>query len=568
VLLRIVALLLTLFIPIGCSTDLIRDRQNLALNGQALISDKETIPAGAELHVLLVESNPNQADAKVISTDSKLVLGVETQVPFSIPYSSHLINNASKYSVRACINVADKVIRMSNKDVPILFPDVPSALAIKLDNEIGAQGAGEKQGFYNGGTILERGVQSNLADVCRPKQPGYDYVVYSQASKILPADLLKGAFHQVREQVDIHGPNYFFVIDSKFGQFTAVGEAMLRKTVREIYAIEELKKITRSEAYLKATADTGIIPFLEVKELFTNPIETLSGIPEGAMMAIATTRQSLTSSRSQYEDSYTQALITVSKYKRRYAGSLGVDVYSSNPMLQIELDRLGWAEALGNWTPSAATLAFSGPGIIVYSGLYWTNTLNRWLIEEAPDFLREKNNRILDKLHISEATITQLLGHQYYSPRHVTILVQALDQLSGARGIELFIQEALKAESEIDALTFQQIAELLVGYDKTKEKIVELFVHKGLPMAYTAQGAVVVAFPIDYFRWTPFGEDLFKDLDLTIEQRKFNVKNKVVWVPGKLSPLAKQNLQARGFKISEDVQNQVEMMDVGVVAEK
>lgn len=155
----------------------------------------------------------------------------------------------------------------------------------------------------------------------------------------------------------------------------------------------------------------------------------------------------------------------------------------------------------------------------------------------------------------------RLLGHDFYSPRHSTILVKALTEIQNAQGLELFIQEAVKAESEIDALTFQQIAELFANYHKTEQKIIEILIHKGLPMGYTQQGTVIVVFPLDYFRWTPFGENLIRDIGSAESHQKLKFKNKVAWVTGFVSPLAKSNLDKLGFDISEQVQKQIEMMD-------
>ena len=336
---------------------------------------------------------------------------------------------------------------------------------------------------------------------------------------------------------------------------------MLRKVVREIYAIEALKKVTRSDAYLKAAGDAAITPFAEVKELVMNPIDTISGIPKGALKVFNSTMSSFSTGRSQYEDSYAQGLITVSKYKRRHASTLGVDVYSSNPLLQRELDRLGWVEALGNWTPSAVLIPFSGPGVQVYKAFGLTETLNRALVEQAPDALRDQNERVLKKMGIPFGVRKSLLGHEFYSPRHATILVKALAEIKHVKGLELFIQEAVKAESEVEALTFQQIAELFAGFHKNQQKIASIFIHKGYPMGFTQQGTVIAVFPLDYVRWTPFGENLLTDIGPEADQNQFRIKNKAFWVTGAVSPLAESNLQKLGFKISEQVQKQIEMMD-------
>ena len=103
----------------------------------------------------------------------------------------------------------------------------------------------------------------------------------------------------------------------------------------------------------------------------------------------------MTRDRSEYEDRYLEALVTVSKYKRRYAAELGIDVYTSNPLVQEELNRLGWAGAIANWIPSVLLIPASGPGKALYKVFDWTETLNRLITEAAPDALRSRNNKKL-----------------------------------------------------------------------------------------------------------------------------------------------------------------------------
>jgi hypothetical protein len=50
----------------------------------------------------------------------------------------------------------------------------------------------------------------------------------------------------------------------------------------------------------------------------------------------------------------------VGSFKRDYAARFGVDPYSSNKVLQDELDKIGKAAAFGSWTASAAMIPISG----------------------------------------------------------------------------------------------------------------------------------------------------------------------------------------------------------------
>ena len=123
--------------------------------------------------------------------------------------------------------------------------------------------------------------------------------------------------------------------------------------------------------------------------------------PAGAIsaaLAVApklTSKESLSQGRSQYEDRYLESFVTVSKYKRKYAAELGIDVYTSNPVVQEELNRLGWAGAIANWAPTLLLMPASGTGKALYTVFDWTETLNRLITEAAPDVLRSRNNKKL-----------------------------------------------------------------------------------------------------------------------------------------------------------------------------
>ena len=89
---RFFTLLLMITIVNGCATSKIRDREYVTLSGEIIDQSRTTIPANAQLHVLLTETNPKDADDKVIATDSKVLQGKQSKLAFSIVYSSDKIN--------------------------------------------------------------------------------------------------------------------------------------------------------------------------------------------------------------------------------------------------------------------------------------------------------------------------------------------------------------------------------------------------------------------------------------------------------------------------------------------
>ena len=68
-------------------------------------------------------------------------------------------------------------------------------------------------------------------------QQRYETAPVLNASQILPPELLSGPNHRVQERVTNDGYLNTYQIDSKFGTFTAVSTAVLRKRIGEINAM-------------------------------------------------------------------------------------------------------------------------------------------------------------------------------------------------------------------------------------------------------------------------------------------------------------------------------------------
>ena len=193
---------------------------------------------------------------------------------------------------------------------------------------------------------------------------------------------------------------------------------MLRRLVRELFAIKAMKEVTKTEAFTKAAGEVLKSPFAALKSLALDPVATVTGVPKGVGRIFQSVSETITGEESEYEDNEAEALLTLSKFKRAYAGKLNIDVYTSNPVVQTELNRIGWAAAIGNLAPSILTMPISGPGIVVAKSLDWVDTLNDVLVQKAPGALRHDNEEFLAKMGIDEELATRFLDHPLYSPRH------------------------------------------------------------------------------------------------------------------------------------------------------
>ena len=167
----------------------------------------------------------------------------------------------------------------------------------------------------------------------------------------MPPALLSGPHYQLGSTVTTFAFMNLYSMTSDYGQFSPPSDARLRRLIREITAIAELKKIRESDAFAKATIEAGKGVVQGAQRLINDPVGTIGAVPEAVFSVFGRVSEAAKrGGRSQYEDGVAQNLLAVSSFKREYAQKLDVDVYSSNEVLQKELNSVAWASATGNLT--------------------------------------------------------------------------------------------------------------------------------------------------------------------------------------------------------------------------
>jgi hypothetical protein len=379
------------------------------------------------------------------------------------------------------------------------------------------------------------------------------------AAAVLPANLATGPHHKIRS-VLADGYMYHFTVESKMGTFQATGIGALRKLVHELAAIAKLREIKAGKAFAAAVKDSATGPFRFAKNLITHPVDTVSGVPKGAYKMMEEAATAVTTERDASDDPAYKKLLLVSGNKRTYAGQLGVDVYSSNQVLQKELNSVGWAAAVGNLTVSAALMPVGGAAGAALTGVRWSNALNDMLTKEPAPRLRIINEGQLSAMGIPPDLTKRFLDHQTFSPRHKTILVDCLAALGNARGREKFLEAALVADEEAEANFFTNAAQILRGYHETVSPIVEIQRDVRLAVARASNGDAFIPLPLDYVMWTNGADKRSGEVKAASaaagSQGKFEV-----WLTGKVSPRAQQELQGRGFAVAEEVGKRILIME-------
>ena len=382
----------------------------------------------------------------------------------------------------------------------------------------------------------------------------------TQGAGFLQPQLRKSALHEVDGSVVTEGFQHSYRVRSDFGHFEAEGDAMLRRLVQEIHALQAMKQVTKTGAFADATKEVLKSPFAALKGLAIEPVATVSGVPKGVGRIFDAVGQTITGDESEYEDNEAEALLTLSKFKRQYAAELGIDVYTSNPVVQTELNRIGWAAAIGNLAPSVLTIPVSGPGLVVVKSLGWVDTLNELLVEKAPSALRSENEEVLESMGIESGLATRFLDHPLFSPRHETVLVRALGTLGDAKGREHVLRVATGADSEEQALYFQQLAEMLAGYHREQSPILEILPFRRLVVARAKNGHLVALLPVDEIRWTRSAARALRSLGLN-PPGSGTPKKIELWVSGGASGPLRQQIGAAGIALTTGAHATLGLLD-------
>jgi len=381
-----------------------------------------------------------------------------------------------------------------------------------------------------------------------------------RASEILPPQLLSGPHHRVRDVVVSYGYMHHYVVDSDFGTFEVTGDMALRKLIREIGAIAELREVKKGEAYLDGLKKAASQPLEFGANMLTDPVDTVSGIPKGVARLFSNVKTGLTTEARPGEDGKVEQALAVSSNKRILASKLGVDVYSSNSVLQKELNSVAWATAIGSISLSVALAPIGGPAVTAVSVTRLSQQFTDMLRDYPPQRLWEMNGQKLEAMGVSPGLASRFLDHPAYTATQDTVIVHALEALSGARGREAFLQLSLSADDEESANFFMQMAETMKGYHSKVSPIREISAYGPLVFAKASNGSVLIPLPLDHGIWTERASQRVPAAFSAYKAANPGVKKFEVWVTGTVSKMTKAELAKLGAQVSEKVDKRIEFV--------
>jgi hypothetical protein len=381
----------------------------------------------------------------------------------------------------------------------------------------------------------------------------YEELPELKASEILRPDIFSGPNHKVRDEVSTYSGANRFIIDSDFGVFEAEGNEMLLRRVNEINAIAQLKEVSRTDAYKKALVTAAKSQLAAVKNIVTDPVNTVTNVPKGLMKFMGRAGERVKGIGKKREPapdegSRVQNVIGFTAAKRKVALSLGVDPYSSNDVLQRELDGITWASFAGGMTFKAATMPIGGGAgaALTITGL--TNSLESMLLDKSPADLKIMNRKTLLEMGTSAADADALLKNTAFSPSEETAFVLNLKSMDAVTGRGAFVAVAAKNSSaESDAIFCVKTAELMAMLHQGEKPIARITLIDDFPVCVAKDGTVVVALQWDSAAWTRRADNFAKRLQAQGKEKS----NYLVALSGVVSPRLRQELESRGFRVRD-----------------
>jgi hypothetical protein len=242
--------------------------------------------------------------------------------------------------------------------------------------------------------------------------------------------------------------------------------------------------------------------------------------------------------------------IGYSEKKRNIALQMGIDPYSTNTVLQKQLDDVAWASWAGGFTFSVATFPISGPVGAALTVTNLNSTVTDLVREKSPSELEQINRATFRAIGASASDIERILDGGAFTPTESTTFAVNLKALKGVANRGGFVKVAAqKSTTEADAL-FCIYTAALMGQINQKTPIARIVMLRDFPICVAKDGTVIVALQWDYAAWTP-GAASFTDEVQRFAGKTGQNAHVFVGLSGEVSPRLRQELEKRGMTVQD-----------------
>jgi len=389
----------------------------------------------------------------------------------------------------------------------------------------------------------------------RRAEPVFEELPELKASEILKPEFLKGPHYAVRDQVPTGSGMNQFTIDSDFGVFEADGNEMLLQRLKEIDAIARLQDVSRTDQFKKSLVAAAKSPLDSARNIARDPAQAISNVPKGIMKFLGRAKETVQNvgkggNGDADDGSRMKDAIGYSDKKRKIALEMGIDPYTTNTVLQKELDDLAWASWAGGFTFSVATLPISGAAGAALTVTNVNSTVDDLLREKSPSELEQINRATFRAMGASTSDVERILHGDAFTPTQATAFAVHLKALKNVANRGAFVKAAAqKSTTESDALFCVYTAALMDQINQ-KTPIARIVMLGDFPICVARDGTIIVALQWDYAAWTS-GAAAFTDEVQKFAGKSGQSAHVSVDLSGEVSPRLRDELEKRGMTVQD-----------------
>jgi hypothetical protein len=404
-----------------------------------------------------------------------------------------------------------------------------------------------------------------------------------KASEVLEPAQIKGPHYQVAADVPTSGFFHEFKLVTDFGTLEVEGRGPLLGRIHEVGAIAQLDEVSKSEVFLKSAGTSLINTGKGVAAVVKDPEATAKGMGAGVKRfgtnlgrkAKRTTAKAVDSASKDDEEkgeggdasttdkaakgaaTVADSVLGVNGASRKWAQKVGVDPYTTNPVLRKALVDLGRIDAAGGL---AAKIAVPVPPVV--SG---TAKVGNLVWGADPEAVLKASEKSMTEMGVGADVIKQLYLAKGFTLTLHTRLVAALRAVN-AKGCADYVATAAESDNEREALFFVQSAEMLQGLHE-KRPVAAVLPDSRAMVAKTKDGAAVVVLPVDHLRWTAQVEKALGEIGGRAKAELGATKLELR-TTATVSATAKKELAARRFTVTEGQPYTQEVMQAQATAAK
>jgi hypothetical protein len=385
---------------------------------------------------------------------------------------------------------------------------------------------------------------------------GYEKEPVLNAKDLAGPELLTGPHFTVDPKVPVRGFIARFTIRSPFGKFEAYGLRMLPIRVNEVEAIAKLDELSRTREFTAALGRAAVRPVTAAANMVVRPVETITGLPGGvtrlfgriglagrrigeAAVAPGLSPAERTAEVSRRVGTTAITALGFEEERRRLAQRLGVDPYTTNPVLSERLSRVAWVAFSGRFGVTATTTI-----LVPYSQAMSAVSVTNSAVWDTPaSDLINNASAIFRRTGASGADVRALMQNQQYSLSVLTALATGIERLKGVEGRDAAVIFAAAAQTQDEVNFVAGAVNMLARYHEAVSPLARVSA-PGPILGHTAAGGLFLPAPVDYVSW-------IEPLGRMVGRPEFQAPEKVAFLSGQMSPLARKNAAARGWRIEE-----------------